>query len=149
MAETRLGRDRIDGAYAWRGLVDAGARLAGGSDFPVEDHNPLWGIYAAVSRQDHDGNPPGGWHPEERLTMPEALDAFTAGVAYAAFRESKWGRLVEDMWADMIVLDRDVTRGSPSDLLSARVVATMVGGSLVSGELPAAHGVAGEQPPPN
>ncbi len=139
MAEARLGPERIEGAYAWRRTVDAGGRMAGGSDFPVEGHNPLWGVYAAVTRQDHAGSPPGGWRPKERLTMEESLRLFTVDTAYAAFRESDRGTLTEGMWADFVVLDRDIVTGSPKDLLDAKVTATVVGGQTVSGDLQASN----------
>ena len=78
-ADARLGPLRIDGAYAWRWFADAGVTLAHGSDFPVEIVNPFWGIYAGVTRQDAAGNPPAGWHPEQRLSLEETLRGFTAG----------------------------------------------------------------------
>ena len=84
MAEARVGAERIKGAYAWRKLLNARARLAGGSDFPVELANPFHGLYAAVTRQDRSGRPPGGWHPGEKLTREEALRLFTLDAAYAA-----------------------------------------------------------------
>ena len=87
MAEDRVGPERIQGAYAWRKLLDAGVRLAGGSDFPVELPNPFYGLYAAVTRQDREGRPPGGWYPQEKLTREEALRLFTIDAAYAAHME--------------------------------------------------------------
>ena len=92
-AETRIGKGRIEGSYAWRTLLKAGARLAGGSDFPVESENPLLGIYAAVTRQDLSGHPPGGWRREQALTRAEALRLFTADNAYAEFAETRRGRI--------------------------------------------------------
>ncbi|MBX6315869.1 MAG: amidohydrolase family protein, partial [Isosphaeraceae bacterium] len=118
-ADARLGKgsDRVRGAYAWRWFLDAGVRLAFGSDFPVEVVNPLWGIYAALTRQDAQGHPPGGWHPEQKLTLEETLRAFTAGSAYAAFAEDRLGTLRPGMRADMTILDRDPFRASPPELL--------------------------------
>src|SRR5262249_23511065 len=91
-APTRLGAARIEGAYAWRRLLHSGARLALGSDFPVEDPNPLLGIYAAVTTRDLDGQPPAGYRPSQKLTLWEALRGFTSDAAYAAFAENQLGR---------------------------------------------------------
>ncbi len=137
MAEARLGPGRIAGAYAWRKLIAAGARIASGSDFPVEDPNPLWGIYAAVTRQDHHGEPAGGWYSEERMTMDEAIRSFTTGAAYAAFEERDKGTLAPGMSADLTIVDRDVLASPRSELLSARVVATIVAGGVAYSRLPA------------
>ena len=137
MAEARLGPERIAGAYPWRKLIAAGARIASGSDFPVEDPNPLWGIYAAVTRQDHHGEPAGGWYPEERMTMDEAIRSFTADAAYAAFEERHKGTLAPGMSADLTIVDRDVLALPRTELLSASVVATVVGGEVAYSRLPA------------
>ena len=83
MAEKRLGPNRLAGAYAWQTVLKSGAKLAFGSDFPVESPNPFPGLAAAISRQDMEGQPPGGWIPSERLTFPQALSAFTRDAAYA------------------------------------------------------------------
>ncbi len=130
-AETRLGADRLAGAYAWRSLLDSGAVLAFGSDFPVESEDPLWGLYSAVTRQDHDGNPPGGWRPEERLTLDEALRAFTWGAAYASFDEKDAGTIDVGKRADLSILDRNVLAAAPRALLDARVAYTVVRGAIV------------------
>ena len=90
-ADARLGPGRVDGAYAWRWFADAGVPLAFGSDFPVEIVNPFWGIYAAITRQDAEGQPAGGWHPEQKLSLEETLRGYTAGAAYAAFAEDRLG----------------------------------------------------------
>ncbi|HKS16858.1 MAG TPA: amidohydrolase, partial [Planctomycetota bacterium] len=92
-AEERVGKERVRGCYAWRRLLDAGARLAGGSDFPVESENPLLGFIAAVTRQDLEGKPEGGWQPDQRLTREEALRLFTLDAAYAGFEENVKGTL--------------------------------------------------------
>ena len=135
MAEDRLGPTRILGAYAWRKMLSAGAHVAGGSDFPVEGHDPLWGLYAAVTRQDHSGEPAGGWTPGERMTIEEALRSFTTETAYAAFREDRRGTLTPGMWADLVVQDQDVVTGEPRDMLDTRVLATVIGGEVVYGSL--------------
>ena len=139
-AEARLGKDRVKGSYAWRTLLKAGARLAGGSDFPVESEEPLLGIYAAVTRQETTGKPPGGWRMEEALTRAEALRLFTADNAYAEFAEKRRGRIEPGFDADFTVLDRDVfSAATPaSEIPKATVRMTVVGGEIVyrSGERP-------------
>ena len=132
-AETRIGRGRIEGSYAWRTLVKAGARLAGGSDFPVESENPLLGIYAAVTRQDLSGHPPGGWRREQALTRAEALRLFTADNAYAEFVEVRRGRIAPGYDADFTVLDRDIVSEKTPDaeIPKAKVRMTVVGGEIV------------------
>ncbi len=127
-AEARLGPDRVQGAYAWRWFLDAGVPLAFGSDFPVEIVNPFYGLYAAITRQDEHESPPGGWHPDQKLTLDEALHAFTAGSAYAAFEESKVGILRVGMRGDVTVVDRDLFAVKPIDLLHAVVTETIVDG---------------------
>jgi predicted amidohydrolase YtcJ len=129
-AEDRLGRDRLRGAYAWASLIERGARLAGGSDFPVENEKPLWGIYAAVTRQDHRGQPPGGWMARERLSREQAFRAFTCDAAFAAFEEQVKGTLEAGKWADFTVFDRDVMRCEPVDLLKTNVLMTVIGGRV-------------------
>ena len=133
-AEKRVGPDRIRGAYAWRRLVASGARLAGGSDFPVESENPIDGYYAAVTRQDLDGKPTGGWRAEERLDRKEALALFTSGAAWAAFEEDRRGRLAPGFDADLTVLDGDPVTVPPERIPKIRAVATFVGGKLVHGD---------------
>jgi hypothetical protein len=130
-ADARLGAERAQGAYAWRWFLDGGVRLAFGSDFPVEVVNPFWGIYAALTRQDEKGYPKGGWHPDQRMSLEETLRAFTAGSAYAAFDENRLGTLKPGMRADMIVLDRDLFKVEPIDVLKTKVLATIVEGELV------------------
>lgn len=131
MAEQRVGPERIKGAYAWRKMLDAGVAFAGGSDFPVESHKPLWGFYAAIARQDHDGNPPGGWRAEEKLTRAEALAAFTSGAAYAGFDENRLGRLAPGFAADFVVLSKDIMTCEPRDVLRAEVLRTVIAGETV------------------
>jgi len=130
-APTRLGAARIEGAYAWRKLLDSGARLALGSDFPVEDPNPLLGIYAAVTTQDLKGHPPGGYRPSEKLSIWEALRGFTSDAAYAASAEHELGVAEPGFRADLAVFDRDLTKIAPREIPKARCVMTMVGGDIV------------------
>ncbi len=130
-AEKRLGRERLKGAYAWRMLTESGARLAGGSDFPVESHNPLLGLHAAITRQDAGNNPPGGWLPEERLTVAQAVRMFTTGAAYAAFEETERGMIAPGLMADLTVLDTDPFACDPRRLLEAKALLTLIGGEVV------------------
>ena len=132
MAEDRVGAERIKGAYAWRRLLDSGARLAGGSDFPVELAYPFHGLYAAVTRQDRDGRPPGGWYPQERLTRAEALRLFTVDAAYAGFMEQSVGSLEPGKWADFIIVDRDFFKVPDSEIDDISVLATYVAGRRVA-----------------
>jgi predicted amidohydrolase YtcJ len=129
-AERRVGPERIRGAYAWRRLATAGARLAGGSDFPVESENPLLGFYAAITRQDVDGRPPGGWRPEEKLTRSEALALFTSDAAWAAFEESRRGRIAPGFEADLTVLSADPMTAPVRDVPGITAVLTIVGGRI-------------------
>jgi predicted amidohydrolase YtcJ len=109
-AEQRLGEERLAGAYAWQRFLHAHVPLAFGSDFPVEDVNPMLGIYAAITRQDLDGHPPGGWLPEQRVSRVQALAGFTRGAAYAAFMEDEVGMLKAGLRADFVILDGDPLR---------------------------------------
>jgi predicted amidohydrolase YtcJ len=130
MAGDRLGVARLRGAYAWRSLVDDGARIVGGSDYPVELANPFFGIHAAVTRQDQQNQPAGGWLPEQKLTLVEALRSFTVDAAYGAFQDQSMGSLAPGMWADFILVDRDIVKVAPEQLWQTKVLATYVGGEL-------------------
>ena len=130
-AAKRVGEARLAGAYAWRSFLDSGAVLAFGSDFPVESVNPLWGIYAAVTRMDHDGQPAGGWRVSESLSMEEAVRAFTAGAAYASFDDADAGTIAVGKRADLTVFDRDVFAVAPRELLDTRCAMTIVRGVVV------------------
>ncbi|MEZ6244229.1 MAG: amidohydrolase [Phycisphaerales bacterium] len=129
--EERIGRDRTVGAYAWRSLIDSGVPIASGSDFPVESHNPFLGIYAAVTRQDLEGAPAGGWHPEQRMTRAEALKSFTIWAAYAAFEEDEKGTLEVGKLADFVVIDRDIMTCEAGLIPDTKVLKTVIGGETV------------------
>jgi predicted amidohydrolase YtcJ len=130
-AEARVGPERIKGAYAWRTLLETGVVIPGGSDFPVEDINPLWGFYAAITRQDHVGWPEGGWYPEQRMSRDEALKSFTLWAAYAAFEESQKGSIQKGKLADLVVLSDDIMKTDPPKILETRVEMTILGGEVV------------------
>ncbi len=131
MAEDRIGPERIKGGYAWRHLLDSGAVIASGSDFPVELPNPFLGLFAAVTRQDRDGEPDGGWYADQALTRAEALHSFTLGAAFAAHQEDRLGSLEAGKWADFIVVDRDFFEIPAAEIDDIRVLQTWVGGELV------------------
>jgi predicted amidohydrolase YtcJ len=131
MAEARLGQQRLTGAYAWASMLKNGAKLAFGSDYPVEKPDPWAGWAAAFTRQDADGQPFGGWHPEEAVTREQAWWAYTGGAAYAGFAEDRIGRLAPGLRADFIIVDRDPLLSSPTDLRATRVQETWIGGEKV------------------
>ena len=131
MAEERLDPARLEGAYAWQSIQRTGARLAFGSDAPVESPDPFAGLAAAISRSDAQGEPFGGWRPQERVNREQALAAFTSNGAYAAFAEGRFGRLVPGERADFLIVDRDPLLASPADLRATRVLETWVGGRKV------------------
>jgi predicted amidohydrolase YtcJ len=132
MAEARMGRERLGGAYAWASMLRRNVPLAFGSDFPVESPNPFHGLAVAISRQDAEGQPPGGWFPEERLTLEQAFDAFTRGAAFASFAEDRLGTLEPGRMADFIYIDTDIFRTSnPSQIRDTRVLETWLAGRQV------------------
>lgn len=128
--EDRVGAERAKGAYAWRWFIDAGLVIPCGSDFPVESNNPLLGIYAAVTRQDPAGWPEGGWHPEQRMTIQEAVKGFTIWAAYAAFQEDVLGSIEVGKYADFTVLDKNILEIDPKEILTTKTVYTIVGGQI-------------------
>ena len=130
-AGTRLGSTRLLGAYAWRSLLNNGSIIPNGSDFPVEQVNPLISFHAAFSRQDARDWPPNGWYPEQKMTRDEALRSITLWPAYAAFQESVMGSLSPGKLADFVVLDQDIMRVAPEQVLRTQVLATYVGGKAV------------------
>lgn len=131
MAEARLGQARLTGAYAWATMFKNGSRLAFGSDYPVESPDPFAGWAAAFTRQGADGQPFGGWRPEERVTREQAWWAFTGGAAYAGFAERQFGSLQPGQRADFVIVDRDPVDASPTELRATRVEETWVGGQKV------------------
>jgi hypothetical protein len=131
MAQSRIGPQRLLGAYAWRTFLDQGTRIAAGSDFPVESDNPFFGLHAAVTRTDHANQPQGGWHHEQAMTLMEAFRAFTLDAAYAQFQEKTLGSLEPGKWADFILIDRDLFHMPPADIWRIRVEQTWVAGEQV------------------
>ncbi len=130
-AEKRLGPERLKWSYAWRSMLAAGAPLAFGSDWPVAPLSPILGIYAAVTRATLDGKHPDGWFPEQRLTVEEALRAYTQGSAYAAFQENNKGSIAPGKLGDVVVLSDDLFTIPPARIKDAHVVMTIVGGKIV------------------
>ncbi len=131
MAMNRLGYTRVLGAYAWRQLLNSGVVIPNGSDFPVEAVNPLISFHSAVTRQDANGWPAGGWFPEERMTREEALLSMTLWPAYAAFMEREAGSLTPGKYADLVVLDQDIMTCAPERILDTQVLMTVLGGRTV------------------
>ena len=129
-AETRVGPQRILGAYAWRLFWDTGVHLTLNSDFPGETLNPFFGMYAAETRQTPEGTPEGGWYPEQRLTRAEVLKAYTIEAAYSGFEETLKGRIAPGLLADFIVISEDILTIPSKGLLDVVVEQTYVGGVL-------------------
>jgi predicted amidohydrolase YtcJ len=130
-AEARVGPERIKGAYAWRSLLNTGVIIPNGSDFPVEEVNPLISFHSAVSRQDASNAPPGGWYPAEAMTRAEALKSMTIWPAYSAFQEKEMGSISPGKYADFVILDRDIMQVPADQILGTRVVSTWLGGKTV------------------
>ncbi|HKU61800.1 MAG TPA: amidohydrolase [Gemmatimonadales bacterium] len=130
-AGKRLGPERIKHSYVFRSLLDQGATLAFGSDWSVAPMDPILGIYAAVTRRSADGKHPGGWVPEQKISVDEALRAYTAGGAFGVFAEGRRGQLKPGYLADLVLLDRDLTRIPPEEIAQAKVVTTVMGGKVV------------------
>lgn len=131
MAEDRVGSERIKGAYAWQKLIQAGVVVASGSDFPVELINPFHGLHAAVTRQNHQNQPEGGWYSEESMTVAQALQTFTINAAFAAHAESFSGSLEPGKQADFIVVDQDIFKIEPENIWQTKVLETWVAGEPI------------------
>ncbi len=131
MAEARLGPARLAGAYAWKSIAATGATLVFGSDVPVEVSDPFAGLAAATTRQGPDGQPFGGWQPQEKVSLDKALAAYTTDAAYALFAEGRFGRIEKGQRADFVVVDRDIQLAAPADLRQTQVLQTWVGGHMV------------------
>lgn len=140
VAESRLGPGRLTGAYAWRSIAQAGATLAFGSDAPVGTLDPFAGMAAAVTREDADGQPFGGWQPQEAVTREQALAAYTAGAAYAGFGEGRFGRLAVGERADFVMIDRDPLLAAAQDLRHIRILEVWIAGQQVYNNAPASQG---------
>jgi len=132
MAVDRIGDVRIQGAYAWRKLIDAGALIANGSDFPVESPNPFFGLHAAITRQDKNNEPPGGWFPEEKMTAIEAFASFTIDAAYSGHQEDLLGTLEPGKKADFVIVDRDMFAIDETEIWQIEVEQTWVNGQRVT-----------------
>jgi hypothetical protein len=130
-AETRIGHDRASRTYAFRAFLNHGVLLAFGTDWPVASLNPLLGIYAAVTRATLDGKFPDGWFPEQKLTVAEAVEAYTMGSAFAEFQEKEKGSIASGKLADMVLLSDDIFSIDPAKIRDVKVVKTIVGGRTV------------------
>lgn len=130
-AEARIGKPRSAISYNFKSFVDAGARIAFGTDWFVEPLDPMLGLYAAVTRQFPDGTPAGGWFPNERITMEQAVEFYTLGSAYAEFADERKGTISAGKLADLVILSKDIFTVSPREILETRPVMTMVGGKIV------------------
>lgn len=131
MAMARMGEARLQGAYAWKAMLDNRVPLAFGSDVPVESANPFPGIAVAMTRQDAQGEPVGGWMPQQRVSFQAALDGFTRQAAYAGFAEKKFGSLIPGQRADFLLIDRDISSAQPTDIRATQVLETWIGGKRV------------------
>ena len=132
-AEERLGHERARYSYAWRSFLDHGVTLAFGTDWPVAPLNPMPGLYAAVTRATLDGKNPGGWIPEEKITLPEAVEAYTIGSAFAEFQEHEKGSITPGELADMVILSDNIFDLKPKAIQNTKVETTIVGGKVVYG----------------
>ena len=130
LTASRLG-DRDQGGYVWKSMLEKGIHIGGGSDSPVETFDPIWGIHCAVNRTDLEGNPNGGWHPQEKLTVEEAVSIYTAGGAYLSFEENEKGTIEAGKLADMAVLDRDIFEIPEEEIRYLHNVMTVMDGKVV------------------
>jgi predicted amidohydrolase YtcJ len=130
-AEARLGPERVRGAYAWGSLLRAGSIIIGGSDFPNDKLNPIFGFYAAVTRRDRNGYPEDGWLPQEKMSREEAARCYTSWAAFGAFQEGDKGTIEPGKWADLTILSKDIMTAAPAEILAAKATATVVAGKFV------------------
>ena len=130
-AEKRLGHDRARYSYAWRSFLDHGVTLAFGTDWPVAPLNPVLGLYAAVTRATLDGKNPDGWIPEEKITLSEAVEAYTMGSAFAEFQEREKGSITPGKLADMVILSDNILELKPEAIRNVKVDTTILGGKVV------------------
>ncbi|MHC4327925.1 MAG: amidohydrolase, partial [Planctomycetota bacterium] len=130
-AEKRIGRQRCKGAYAWQRLLDAEARIAFGTDYPVEPISPLEGLYAAVTRKDRAGEPGDGWFPDQKLSMEKTIELYTLGSAYAEFMEDRKGMIKKGYLGDVVIFNEDIMTIPHDRIMSAKVDYTIVGGKVV------------------
>lgn len=130
-AEKRIGLERCRGAYAWRRLLDTGAKIAFGTDYAVEPLDPLEGLYAAVTRKDRAGEPGEGWFSDQKLTMEEAIELYTVGSAYSEFMENRKGIIKKDYLGDVVIFDSDLLTIPHDQIMSTKVDYTIVGGKIV------------------
>jgi predicted amidohydrolase YtcJ len=130
-AEARIGHDRASRTYAFKTFIEHGVRLAFGTDWPVASFDPLQGLYAATTRATLDGKHPGGWFPEQKVSIEEAINAYTMGSAYAEFQERDKGSIAVGKLADMVLLSDDVLNIAPAAIRNVRVLKTWVGGRTV------------------
>ena len=129
--EKRIGPERAKGAYAWKSLEDAGAVLAFGTDYQVEPLNPMEGLYASVTRKDRLGEAGEGWHPEQKITMTDAIKHYTLGSAYSQFMEDRKGMVKPGFLADIVILDKDLLTIPENEIMKTKVDYTIVGGKVV------------------
>ncbi len=132
--KARLGHERARYSYAWRSFLDHGVTLAFGTDWPVAPLDPMLGVYAAVTRATLDGKNPGGWIPEEKITLPEAIEAYTMGAAFAEFQDSEKGSISPGKLADMVIVSDNIFDLKPEAIRNVKVKTTIVGGKVVYGE---------------
>jgi predicted amidohydrolase YtcJ len=130
-AEKRIGLERCEGAYAWQKLLDAGVKIAFGTDWAVEPIDPLEGLYAAVTRKDRAGEEGDGWFPDQKLSMEKTIELYTYGAAYAEFMENRKGILKEGYLADMVIFNNDLMTIPHDSIMKSKVDMTIVGGEVV------------------
>ena len=131
----RIGSHRISRISRCKSLIDSGCKIAGGSDCPIEEGNPLFEYYAAITRQDHNGFPEKGWEPQECISRLDALKMFTAWAAYGEFAEHRRGKIRPGFDADLTILSQDITYCTPREILNTEVLATIVAGRFVFNNL--------------